>query len=115
MCLGEGTLEAYTRGVDVRIGLEEESDTPFVVVACGGNQSCGTEALLMNEPLDQYGAAGPWHVCLGEGTLEAYTRGVDARLGLEEESDTPFSVVFCGDHQSCVTAFLLMNDPESIM
>ena len=60
------------------------------------------------------GAAGPWQVCLGEGiTLEAYIRGVDARLGLEEESDAPFSVVLCGDHQSCVIAPLLMNDPES--
>ena len=29
--LGEGTLEAYIRGVDLdRLGLEEESDAPFV-------------------------------------------------------------------------------------
>ena len=48
--MGEGiTLEAYIRGVDVRIGLEEESDTPFSVVACGLNQSCAA-GLLMNEP-----------------------------------------------------------------
>jgi hypothetical protein len=34
MCLGEGTLEAYTRGVDLdRLGLEEELDAPFVPVA----------------------------------------------------------------------------------
>ena len=34
--------------------------------------------------------ADPWHV-LGEGTLEAYVRGVDLdHLGLEEESDAPF-------------------------
>ena len=39
------------------------------------------------------------HVCLGEGTLEAYIRGVDARLGLEEESDAPFVVVDCCAHQ----------------
>ena len=62
------------------------------------------------------GVTGPWQVCLGEGiTLEAYTRGVDVRLGLEEESDTPFSVVGCGGHQSCGIDDLLMNDPESIM
>ena len=31
MCLGEGTLQAYVRGVDLdRLGLEEESDAPFV-------------------------------------------------------------------------------------
>ncbi len=31
MCLGEGTLEAYVRGVDLgRLGLDEESDAPFV-------------------------------------------------------------------------------------
>ena len=53
---------------------------------------------------------------MGEGiTLEAYIRGVDARLGLEEESDAPFSVVGCGDNQSCAIDELLMNDPESIM
>ena len=62
------------------------------------------------------GLAGPWQVCLGEGiTLEAYIRGVDARLGLEEESDAPFSVEGCGGNQSCVIVPLLMNDPESIM
>ena len=33
MCLGEGRLEAYVRGVDLdRLGLEEESDAPFVPV-----------------------------------------------------------------------------------
>jgi hypothetical protein len=33
MCLGEGTLVAYIRGVDLdRLGLEEESDAPFVPV-----------------------------------------------------------------------------------
>ena len=62
------------------------------------------------------GVAGPWQVCLGEGiTLEAYIRGVDARLGLEEESDAPFSVPHCGDNQSCAAVDLLMNDPESRM
>ena len=63
------------------------------------------------------GAAGPWQVCLGEGiTLEAYIRGVDARLGLEEESDAPFSVPVCGGNQSCCAAVdLLINEPESIM
>ena len=67
------------------------------------------------------GVAGPWQVCLGEGiTLEAYIRGVDVRLGLEEESDAPFSVAGCGGHQSCaiikaVIVGLLMNEPESIM
>jgi len=31
MCLGEGTLEAYTRGIDLnRLGVEEEADAPFV-------------------------------------------------------------------------------------
>ena len=65
--------------------------------------------------MDHYDAAGPWHVCLGEGTLEAYTRGVDARLGLEEESDAPFFVLHCGDHQSCDIVDLLMDEPESIM
>ena len=65
--------------------------------------------------MDHYEAAGPWHVCLGEGTLEAYIRGVDARLGLEEESDAPFSVAGCGDHQSCAIVALLINEPESIM
>ena len=55
-------------------------------------------------------------MCLGEGIkLEAYIRGVDARLGLEEESDKPFSVFVYGDHQSCAIAVLLMNEPESIM
>ena len=44
------TLEAYIRGVDVRIGLEEESDAPFFALECGGNQSCVTEDLLINEP-----------------------------------------------------------------
>ena len=54
---GEGiTLEAYIRGVDARIGLEEESDTPFSVAGCGEMQCCATVDLLMNEPLDQYGA-----------------------------------------------------------
>ena len=52
---------------------------------------------------------------MGEGTLEAYIRGVDVRIGLEEESDTPFSVVECGDNQSCAIAVLLMNEPESRM
>ena len=62
------------------------------------------------------GLAGPWQVCLGEGiTLEAYIRGVDARLGLEEESDAPFSVVGYGDHQSCAIVPLLINEPESRM
>ena len=62
------------------------------------------------------GVAGPWHVCLGEGIkLEAYLRGVDVRLGLEEESDAPFFVPLCGGHQSCGTVELLMNDPEPIM
>jgi hypothetical protein len=29
--LGEGMLEAYTRGIDLdRLGLEEEADAPFV-------------------------------------------------------------------------------------
>ena len=51
--------------------------------------------------MDHYGAAGPWHMCLGEGTLEAYIRGVHARLGLEEESDAPFAAVDCCDHQGC--------------
>ena len=78
-------------------------------------QSCPAVVLLMNEPLDQYGAAGPWQVCLGEGTLEAYLRGVDVRLGLEEESDAPFSVHVCGGNQSCAIVPLLMNEPESIM
>ena len=33
MCLKEGTLQAYVRGVDLdRLGLEEESDAPFVPV-----------------------------------------------------------------------------------
>ena len=49
--MGEGiTLEAYIRGVDVRIGLEEESDAPFVVVVCGAMQCCATVDLLMNDP-----------------------------------------------------------------
>ena len=79
-------------------------------------QCCPAAPLLMNEPLDQYEVAGPWQVCFGEGiTLEAYIRGVDVRLGLEEESDAPFSVHDCGDHQSCVIVALLMNEPESIM
>ena len=30
--LGEGRLEAYLRVVDVRLGLEEEADAPFVPV-----------------------------------------------------------------------------------
>ena len=54
-------------------------------------------------------------MCLGEGTLEAYTRGVDARLGLEEESDAPFVVVDCGEMQCCAIVVLLINEPESIM
>ena len=81
------------------------------------------DAMLCNRsPVDDEnhwistGLTGPWQVCLGEGiTLEAYIRGVDVRLGLEEESDTPFSVLECGDHQSCAAVPLLMNDPESIM
>jgi hypothetical protein len=56
--------------------------------------------------MDHYEAAGPWHVCLGEGTLEAYIRGVHARLGLEEESDAPFVAVGCCPHQGCVIVVL---------
>jgi hypothetical protein len=42
----------------------------------------------------------------GRGTLEAYIRGVDARLGLEEESDAPFVADVCCDHQGCVIVVL---------
>jgi hypothetical protein len=41
MCWGEGTLEAYVRGVDLdRLGLEKDFDAPFVPVVSGRYQSC---------------------------------------------------------------------------
>ena len=66
--MGEGiTLEAYLRGVDARLGLEEESDAPFSVVGCGVMQCCVTVDLLRNDPLDQYGASWSMAGVLGGG------------------------------------------------
>ena len=113
-CPVEGRLAVLVSECRIGAPFEKTLGDREVAVPCSLMQCCVIVFLLGRRPMDHYEAAGPWQV-LGEGTLEAYIRGVDARLGLEEESDTPFSVVGGGDHQSCATALLLMNEPESRM
>jgi hypothetical protein len=66
-CAVEGRVAAIVSECRIRAPFEKTLGDREVAVECSLMQCCVTVFLLGRGPMDHYGAAGPWHMCLGEG------------------------------------------------